>query len=273
MIKTLRITIILTAIVAGLFFVLSGVFGLRHDKEKEAFLANPTITEVFKKGAAKKGNEEPDLPLVAQAQALALRINPPPPKVEAHVQPEKIIETPKFRLLGTSYYPDDPNQSRALVDEPGKGMHWVSVSDKIGHLTITGIGNQKIGYTDGQKNMEMLAEKPEQVSQIIVISTNESAKSPVVAALETPAAQIEAPETVDVPPTAEQLKDNVEFVKKLMADPNSLGVNAAEANDLKDLGEFLQRLEKEQAQAQAEANQPKEEPNLTGSEPGVRHSE
>jgi hypothetical protein len=283
MIKTLRITVLLTAIVAVVFFVLSAVFGMRHDTGKEAFLANPGVTAVFKKGAAITPNAEADSPLVTQAQALALRINPPPPQVDIRVEAVKVVETPKFRLLGTSFYPDDPNRSVALIDEPGKGMHWIAVSDKVGYLTITQIADGKVVYTDGQKSMDMMVERPQAAQQISVISIDGKSppstaqKPPVEQAAATPlqpeTAAVGSPPPVDVPTTPEQIKDNVEFIKKLMTDPNSVGVNAAEANELKDLGEFLKQLEKEQTQAQAEVNRPVEEPNSKKAEPNSRHSE
>ena len=280
MIKTLRITIIVTAIVAGLFFILSAMFGLRRDKDKEAFLANPSITATIKKGTVKRDTSEQDVPLIKQAQGFALRINPPaPPKVEAHVEATKPVETPKFRLLGTSYYPDDPSRSMALIDEPGKGMHWVVPSDKVGHLVIIQITDGKIGYTDGQKNMEMLIEKPQTSQQINVISVNgEAVTAPattptVESAGETSAAAQAAtvePAQPDTAATPEQIKENAEFIKQLMKDPNSLGVNPEEANELKGLGEFLKQLEQEQAAA--EANQPKAEPNVP-QEPNVAAQE
>jgi hypothetical protein len=291
MIKTLRITVIVTAIVAAVFFVLSGVFGLRHDTGKEAFLANPSVTSLFKKDSANKQNAEADIPLVTQAQVFALRINPPKPVEQVSTVAQKPVETPKFRLLGTSVYPDDPNRSMALIDEPGKGVHWVVPSDKIGHLTVTQVADGKVVYTDGQKTMEMTAEKPQKVSQITVIPVKEAVVVPVVtpepapapapavaaeapaAPAEPEAAAVESPPSAEVSTTPEQIKDNIEFVKKLMADPNSAGVNAAEANELKDLGEFLKQLENEQAQSQADANLPQEEPNVPNTDSEKRHSE
>jgi hypothetical protein len=278
MIKTLRITIIVTAIVAGLFFILSAMFGLRRDKDKEAFLAGPSITATIKKGTANPDTVEQEVPLIKQAQSFALRINPPKPVESVSIVVQKPIDIPKFRLLGTSYYPDEPNRSMALIDEPGKGMHWVVASDKVGYLTITQIVDGKIGYTDGQKNMEMLVEKPQTPQQISVISVNGEV---VPAAAGTPGqltaavpvspqvatAESATPAPADIAPTPEQLKENAEFIRKLINDPNSVGVNPAEANELKGLGEFLKQLETEQAAA--EANQPKAEANLPPKEPNV----
>jgi hypothetical protein len=245
-------------------------------------LANPGVTAIFK-DAANKPTTETDNPLVTQAQLFALRINPPKPVEQVSTVAQKPVETPKFRLMGTSVYPDDPNRSMALIDEPGKGVHWVVPSDKIGHLTVTQIVDGKVVYTDGQKSMEMMVEKPQAAQQISIISIDgkslsSTAPQPPVeqatmTSLQPETAAVESPLPAEAMTTPEQIKENVEFVKKLMADPNSVGVNAAEANELKDLGEFLAQLEKEQAQAQAEANQPVEEPNVPKAESKGRHSE
>ncbi|MDO8303862.1 MAG: hypothetical protein Q7T18_11530, partial [Sedimentisphaerales bacterium] len=233
MIKTLRITIIAISLLAAAFFVLSAVcgkIGLRHDKDKEAFLAVPSATDVFKKAATTKSGVEQDVPLIKQAQALALRLNPPKPKeVASTAPPVPVIETPKFTLLGTSFYPDDPNRSMALIDEPGKGMHWVVQNDKVGHLTITQIADGKVVYTDGQKSAEILAEKPQKVAQIIVIPVREvvvaptptpepvtPAAVPELAAVPVTAAEETSP-PVETPPTPDEFKDNAEFIKKLIA--------------------------------------------------------
>ena len=246
------------------FSAVFGTIGLRHDKHKDAFLAAPSATDVFKKVKPAQSVTEQDVPLIKQAQVLALCLNPPKPK-DAVVSTEPVapvIITPKFKLLGTSFYPDDPNRSIALIDEPGKGMHWIAVSEKVGHLTITQIADGRVVYTDGQKSMEMMVEKPQGVQQISVVAIDGQSpiliveKPPVEPAVVVPV----QPETVPVEsppqaeaveesmPTPEQIQDNVEFVKKLMADQNSLGGNAAEANELKDLGEFLKQLEQEQSQ-------------------------
>jgi hypothetical protein len=255
MIKTLRITIIVTAIVAGVFFILSAVFGLRHDKDKEAFLAKPSVTEVFKKNAASRGAPEVEAPLMKQAQAFALRINPPAPvQPETPVHAVKEIETPKFKLVGTSVYPQDPSKSMALIDEPGKGMHWVVASDKIDYLTIVRVEDGKIVYTDGKKQMEMFTEKPPEMPTITVLSglyaSNKQAQTPPG-------------------PTPEEMKSNAEFIKKVMEEANEakttgkigeFGIRPEEANDLQDLGEFLKQIEQQQKQAE-EANAVQAEPN------------
>jgi hypothetical protein len=259
MIKTLRITIIITAIIAVFFFVISAAFGLRRDKEKEAFLAKPTATEIFKKNAVRPAGQL-ESPLLKQAQAFALRINPPKP-VEAEQTPvevRKAVEAPKFRLLGTSYLAQEPNRSMALIDEPGKGIHWVSPSDKIDYLTVTRVEDGKVAYTDGKKDMEMLAEKPAEIPGIVVISG--------------PMIDSQRPEPYRQPQqkmtSQDEVKSNIEFIKQIMAEAKEArgtsqssehGISAEEANELQGLGEFLKQLEEEQKQNEANAVQT--EPN------------
>jgi hypothetical protein len=242
MIKTLRITVIITAILAVVFFVLSAVFGLRHDKDKEAFLAKPSATQVLKKNAASRSAAEAEGPLIKQAQAFALRINPPAPVQHvAPVHAVKEIETPKFKLLGTSICPQEPNKSMALVDEPGKGMHWVVPSDKIDYLTIEKVEDGKILYTDGKKQMEMLVEKPPPTQAIWVLSGLGAQQPP------------------NDEPNLEQIKSNAEFIRKIMEEANQvkttgqigeMGIRPEEANDLEGLGEFLKQIELDQKKAE-----------------------
>jgi hypothetical protein len=282
MIKTLRITTIIAAIVAVLFFVLSAAFGLRSDKDKEAYLAKPTAVSLFTKSAKNRATSEPESPLIKQADAFALRINPPAPVIETPVQAIRPAETPKFRLLGTSFYPHDPNRSMALIDEPGKGQHWIGPSTGVGSYTITQIGDGKLTYTDGQKSMEMFAEKPQGTPQISVIQITQgqggvTSTAPPIgtavpmgqAAPEQAAAQ-PAAQTPAEKPSLEEIKSNVEFIRQVMAEANEakataktgeMGISAQEANELKDLGGFLKQLEEQQKQAEAEANAVKSEPN------------
>ena len=276
MIKTLRITIVITAIVAVFFFVLSAAFGLRHDKEKEAFLAKPTATEIFKKNAPRRAAEL-ESPLFKQAQAFALRINPPKPVERAMpVEIRKAVEAPKFRLMGTSYLPRDPNKSMALIDEPGKGLHWVSASEKIDYLTVLKIEDGKITYTDGKKTLEMIAEKPPETPGIIVLSgpdmepASETPSEEQAVSEQTEPAVPEAQQETETA-TAEEVESNIEFIKQLMAEANEANENeqsisSEEVNELQGLGEFLKQVEEEQKkieqqEEQNEANAVQTEPN------------
>ncbi len=70
--------------------------------------------------------------------------------------------TPKFKVLGTSYYKGRPELSLALIDEPGKGLHWVRQSSKVGHLLIEQVKDGIVVFKDGKSTFELEAElKPE----------------------------------------------------------------------------------------------------------------
>ena len=68
--------------------------------------------------------------------------------------------TPKFKLIGTSFYALHPEMSLALIDEPGKGIRWVRQTSKIEHLVIDKVENGKIVIRDGQRTEELVAERP-----------------------------------------------------------------------------------------------------------------
>ncbi|MFA5251878.1 MAG: hypothetical protein WC454_04760, partial [Phycisphaerae bacterium] len=134
MIKTLRITSIIAVVLAVFLFVLPAAFGFRGDKQTEQFLNSAGVIEKFKEARGDKiedGQREIS-PLVKQAEAFALYLNPPPkPKAEPSATEAKREPRPagpvaaKFRLIGTSRHVLQPELSLALIDEPGKGLYWV----------------------------------------------------------------------------------------------------------------------------------------------------
>lgn len=170
MTKTLRITSILIAVLA-VFLLLPMFFGSSIDQEKEKFLNTPSVVDNFKKNRAGRSTSKVDevSPLVKQAQALALYLNPPPkPKPLPLKQSAKTPQKPrppakvatKFNLIGTSYYRDRPEKSLALIDEPGKGLHWVRQSAEIGHLIIEQVKDGIVVIKDGQRTYELVSQRP-----------------------------------------------------------------------------------------------------------------
>ena len=81
---------------------------------------------------------------MSSKKAFALRINPPPPPKPKPVQSQRTPSRPqpkgevaaKFNLIGTSYYQLSPDNSWALINEVGKGLHWVKQGGKVGYLVI-----------------------------------------------------------------------------------------------------------------------------------------
>jgi len=148
MIKTLHITSIIAAVLAAGLFVLPVFFGFRNDEQVEKFLAAPSTLDRFRKDAGNttRTGQDKTSPLVTQATTFALILNPLPPKpvdrgpgpIDTHKppQPPQPPVSAKFKVVATSYNQSRPEESLALVDEPGKGLHWVRQADVVGHLTI-----------------------------------------------------------------------------------------------------------------------------------------
>jgi hypothetical protein len=172
MIKTLRITSIIAVVLAVVFFVFPAVFGVRGDKQIEQFLNSAGVIEQFKeaKGDKVKDNRQEISPLVKQAEAFALYLNPPPePKTEPSVsrprsEPRPKSVSPKFRVVGTSRHALHPELSLALIDEPGKGCRWVRQFSKVGRLIIEQVKDGLVVVRDGESTFELVAERPKKRS-------------------------------------------------------------------------------------------------------------
>jgi hypothetical protein len=172
MIKTLRITSVAAAVLAVIvviFFVFHVVFG--SDERIKELLDSPGVIKKFEKTVKKpRGDASQESPLVQQAGAFALYLDPPKPKTPrpATGRTTDIVRgpavTPKFKVLGTSYYKGRPELSIALIDEPGKGLHWVRQSSKVGHLLIEQIKDGLIVVKDAKGTFELAAEQNPETS-------------------------------------------------------------------------------------------------------------
>jgi len=154
-IRAIQTISILFLVAAGWIFT-RGVAVL--DEARTEPMAEPTAIERFLRDRGDKKDGRDYLPpLVQQAQAFALYLNPPrppaptpapkpsaltssamkaagDPKPPAPVQPS--AASPKFELHGISYYRAQPERSMALVREPGGSRRWVRPGQQLGHLTI-----------------------------------------------------------------------------------------------------------------------------------------
>ena len=128
---------------------------------------SPSIVEKFLMlgNTHKDSNQEKISPLVSQSSEFALIIDPPKPaevKVEQTLLP-KVTSPPayaprpsaRFRLLATSCNRNRPEDSVALVSEPGKGEHWAKVGDFIGNFVLERIESGSIVYRYGNQVSEM----------------------------------------------------------------------------------------------------------------------
>lgn len=178
MIKTLRITSILAAVLATVlvgFFVFRIVRGISVNENVQELLNSPDVAEKFKaaEGNRAKTGSGQTSPLVKQAQAFALILNPPAPKgipekgLDAKNPSAMMNVTPKFKVVGISYYENNPELSMALIDEPGKGIHWVKQSTSVGHLLVEQVLNDLVIVKSSTETFELVPEreKPESKSK------------------------------------------------------------------------------------------------------------
>ena len=168
MIQTLRITSVVAAILAGIFFVFPVIYGVRSDESVDKFLQTQSVKEKFENAAdikAKKGDNRVS-PLVEQADAFALYLNPvkqPVRTISKGVKTPNITSninvTPKFKVYATSFYPENPQLSQALIDEPGKGRFWVRQSSMVGHLLVEQVKDGLVVVKSGDETFERKIEK------------------------------------------------------------------------------------------------------------------
>lgn len=149
----------------------------KADARVTAILEEPSVLVRLKR--AEDSNQPTqhrkiESPLVAQAQALAKHIDPPPapqpktatprpPVRRPPLRPRPVarppVSTPKFRLMATGCYPSDPNLSMALIKEAGGTQRWVKPGDRVGHLVIETVHKQYLTYRDGARNGKLDLDK------------------------------------------------------------------------------------------------------------------
>jgi hypothetical protein len=244
MIKTLRITTIIVAVLAVVFFALPAAFGFRGDKQIEQFLNSAGVIEGFKEAKGEKSgdNQHEISPLVKQAEAFALYLNPPPkstpapsaPGVKSEPRPAGPVAA-KFNLIGTSRHVLQPELSIALIDEPGKGLYWVRQSGKVGHLIIEQIRDGVVVVRDGQNTFELVAERPEKRSLVKASTSPISSNSPspssgrITSELPPGAPVLAAQATAkEVQVGAEEKEMTEADIKKMMAELDAMQMSAEE---------------------------------------------
>ncbi len=154
-------------ILAGVLFVFPVVFGSRSDELINEFLGSPGAREKFEKATSSKtqNNEERASPLVQQAEAFALYLNPPKSSVAAGPREKATgllrppVTTPKFKVFGTLYFQSNPEMSQALIDEPGRGRHWVRQSSTVGHLVIDQVKDGIVVVKSNDETYEVAVEQ------------------------------------------------------------------------------------------------------------------
>jgi len=176
MIRTLKITSLSLVILAGIIILLPAVFGFRKDEEIEKLLSSAGAVERFENQVGDRlgRNRDTESPLVSQARKFADYLNPPAVKTK---RPKRTVRKPpavrkspavssKFQLIGTSFYALRPQQSLALIDQPGKGLCWVRQGGRVGHSTIEQIKDGLVIVKDGSGTYELTAQRTKRPSLI-----------------------------------------------------------------------------------------------------------
>lgn len=173
MIKALQTTGFCVLILGVVFTASPGYSASDSDDDVEKFLNSPSIIDQFKeqaKNRREKSTEEVS-PLVKEAEKFGVYLNPPKKSkpTPSRISRSTALNMPKarpkgpvsskFKVIGTSYFAKRPSMSFALIDEPGKGYHWIKQSDKVGHLIIQQIRDGVIVIRDGTRTYEQEAER------------------------------------------------------------------------------------------------------------------
>jgi hypothetical protein len=186
MIKTLRITSVVAAILAGVFFVFPVIYGVRSNERVDEFLELPSVREKFENAADNKTNtrESQDSPLVKQAEAFALYLNPVTSTTQKTTKGAKtpnissrLPVTPKFKVFATIYCADNPELSQVLIDEPGRGRHWVRQSSMVGHLLVEQVKDGLVVVKSSKETFELEIEQKPATISLNRISPPSSSKS------------------------------------------------------------------------------------------------
>ena len=165
----------------------------------------------------KKQNTKTESPLLKQAKRFALLLNPPRSKTKikykrntnklsntmsrpAAIKTGPVKATANFTLLATSCYPANPAKSLALINEPGKGIHWVRTNTKLGYLKIKRINRGSIEYSNGKKHYTIHQTKP--------VKTDDNTEIPVLSS------DTNARYAKNIPVKKNRIKPKGMFVKK-----------------------------------------------------------
>jgi len=158
---------VMSLVCAGIVFYFSAEKWSQFAVNNEP-IPKESIIEKFKQldNLQAQNDKEVVSPLVKQSGEYALIINPPaPPKPKE--EPKELIKprefqlprtSPKFKILATSCNRTRPEDSIALISEPGRGEHWVKVGDPIGRFVLEKIEHGSIIYRYGNQSSEMAVE-------------------------------------------------------------------------------------------------------------------
>jgi len=175
MVRVLQIFCVLISLSTGAVLVLC-IIDLRHqDPEGQRICEQLSIRQRFEALHNQQNNlTDKESPLVVQAQAFAAYLNGPVvqekkevviagrrfPRNTAKAPKTRIIPTAKFKLEGTSYYPQQPERSIALIWTPGSNEdnpRWVKEGERLGHFVIHEIRRGVVLYQDENEQLHEIS--------------------------------------------------------------------------------------------------------------------
>jgi len=267
MIVTLRTTSVIVVILAVMVTAFGIFLGGRGEKASAGVFELPLVVEAFKnsKSARKKGAMDEKSPLVKQAEAFALFLDPPAPpkrrKAKKKSKPSprhtpRVSHRPErvqanFELLATSYFSQNPDLSLALIDEPGKGAYWIKPAEKVGHLVIKEIKDGIIVVKDSERTFELAPKLPERKSLLkdagISLKSGKPALKSTISSLKTPEKSVEKKSAAKRP--AEKVSGETSSQPKQSQPPSGATQPSKPSPQRKAelLQEIMNRLEKKRA--------------------------
>jgi hypothetical protein len=158
---------LLSLFCAGLLFWRGGMQLLCVARPDGLGAAAPIHERLVSLQGRSKNADQALSPLVKQATAFALYLNPPqpplpprpivtaPPTVNPPPVPRPASPAPQFRLLGISYNRSDPDRSLAMVWDAGQEGRWIRKGDRLGHFVVERIEKEALIYRDGDQLRQM----------------------------------------------------------------------------------------------------------------------
>ena len=177
MIKMLYGVSIVALIWAGLLFGLCGLQWLRDVPLDERDPGIPISERLRTRQNLNGDDNAASTPLVEQAQAFALYLNPPKPPSQTETPapaiavpsvPRPPSPAPQFKLLAISHYRSNPEMSLAMIWDASKGGTWMRKGDRLGHFVVERIEKDAIFYRDGDqlRQMAMTIKEPVQLARL-----------------------------------------------------------------------------------------------------------
>jgi len=97
---------------------------------------------------------------VVQEKKEAVVAERKPPRNIAKAPKIRVVPTAKFKLEGTSYYPNQPERSIALIAEPGsadENPRWVKEGERLGHFVVHEIRRGVVVYRDQNEQLHEMS--------------------------------------------------------------------------------------------------------------------